>query len=170
MIMHKILDIISKNTMLNIFYLLLLFSIGVSGIFSFEIEILNSLSFRVILIIIPLLLFFNTFLFQSKWQKVLNGLIFLPYFIICSFLIYPFSINLSPTFICRYTQPEGYIVSVYASPSISFRNSGYCITRKRQIRIIPGILVNQGLLDSSECPGFHRRLEPRMECPKFKIK
>lgn len=163
MIKYIILDIL-KKPMLNIFCLLLLFSIGILRIFTFEIELLNRVSNSGTLIIIPFILVLNTFLCNEKWQKVVSGLVFVPFFLFCCFSLY-LSFAFPSIFICRYTESEGYLVAVYASPTIGFRNSGHCIIKQRQIRIIPGILLNQGLLYNSVCPDFRRTLEPRVNCP-----
>lgn len=101
-------------------------------------------------ILIPLLLFLNSFLFRRIWVQCLSGLIFfVPAFIyIC--IIYPTILPdglFHQKLVRRFNESQGYVISVYEYTTFSFHDNGnICRAWVRQKKVFPGILKHKILI------------------------
>lgn len=114
-------------TLLLIFLVLHINNQCYSGCFIFEVELLNEITLH-LGILIPSLLFLNSFLFRRIWAQGLSGLIFFVPAFIFDCIIYPTILpnGLShEKLVRRSNEPQGYVISVYEYTTHGFHDNGY---------------------------------------------
>ncbi|AFY88100.1 hypothetical protein DSM107010_09910 [Chroococcidiopsis cubana SAG 39.79] len=121
-----------------------------NGRFVFEVELLN-LIFYNFAFLIPLLLFFNSFLFKDAETKSLSIAVFIVpstiTLLLYSYIVLPSILSGSGKLVRRIQESEANIISVYKYTTYGFLDNGHiCGAWVRQKRVFPGIIRNQELI------------------------
>lgn len=123
---------------------------GYSGSFIFELELLNLIALSFVMLI-PLFLFINSFLFRRNLLKGLSGLIFIIPAFVFTCVLYPAFIMPTGVFhtelVGKHKESKEYVIGVYEYITYGFHDSGHiCRAWVRQKKIFPGIIRNKQLI------------------------